>query len=74
MILIILNRFIFTNSFIEFNADYFKTLWSRYKKKSSVIDKKVTLYSFSHTGAIVYSNELDLLLNFRQQWGIHQSR
>ena len=46
------NHFIFTNSPIEFNADYFKTLWSRYKKQSIVIDKEVTLYSFRHTGAI----------------------
>ena len=46
------DHFIFTNSPIEFNADYFKTLWSRYKKQSIVIDKEVTLYSFRHTGAI----------------------
>ena len=26
------DHFIFTNSLIEFNDDYFKTLWSRYKK------------------------------------------
>ena len=46
------NDFIFTNSPVEFNADYFKTLWSRYKKQSKVIDDGVTLYSFRHTGAI----------------------
>ena len=46
------NHFIFTNSSIEFNPDYFKTLWSRYKKQSNVLDKEVTLYSFRHTGAI----------------------
>ena len=45
-------HFMFTNSPVKFNADYFKTLWSRYKKKSKVIDKEVTLYSFRHTGAI----------------------
>jgi len=45
-------HFIFTNSPIEFNHDYFKTLWSRYKKQSKVIDQGVTLYSFRHTGAI----------------------
>lgn len=44
--------FIFTNCPIEFNDDYFKTLWSRYKRQSNVIDKGVTLYSFRHTGAI----------------------
>ena len=46
------DHFIFTNSLIEFNDDYFKTLWSRYKKQSKIIDGEVTLYSFRHTGAI----------------------
>ena len=46
------DNFIFTNSPVGFNDDYFKTLWSRYKKQSKVIDKEVTLYSFRHTGAI----------------------
>ena len=44
--------FIFTNSPIGFNDDYFKTLWSRYKKQSKTIDLETTLYSFRHTGAI----------------------
>ena len=44
--------FIFTKSPVEFNYDYFKTLWSRYKRQSNVIDEGVTLYSFRHTGAI----------------------
>ena len=42
---------IFSNTPIEFNRDYFKTLWSRYKRKSG-LDKNITLYSFRHTGAI----------------------
>ena len=46
------DNFIFTDSPIEFNGDYFKTLWSRYKKQSNVLDSEVTLYSFRHTGAI----------------------
>ena len=45
-------HFIFTNSPVEFNADYFKTLWSRYKSQSKILDEGVTLYSFRHTGAI----------------------
>ena len=45
-------HFIFTDSPIEFNHDYFKTLWSRYKRQSRILDKEVTLYSFRHTGAI----------------------
>ena len=46
------DHFIFSNSPVEFNNDYFKTLWSRYKKQSKIIDVETTLYSFSHTGAI----------------------
>ena len=45
-------HFIFTDSPIEFNQDYFKTLWSRYKRQSRILDKEITLYSFRHTGAI----------------------
>ena len=45
-------HFIYTDSTIEFNDDYFKTLWSRYKKHSKIIDRDITLYSFRHTGAI----------------------
>ena len=47
-----LEHFIFTNSPVEFNADYFKTLWSRYKSQSKILEEGVTLYSFRHTGAI----------------------
>ena len=43
---------IFTNSGKMFNKDYFKSLWSRYKKKSNLINTDQTLYSFRHTGAI----------------------
>ena len=35
-----------------FNADYFKSLWTRYKAQSSLISPDQTLYSFRHTGAI----------------------
>ena len=42
---------ILSNTPIEFNRDYFKTLWSRYKRKSG-LDKNITLYSFRHSGAI----------------------
>ena len=43
---------IFSNTPIEFNMDYFKTLWSRFKKQSKLIDSKNTIYSFRHSGAI----------------------
>ena len=35
-----------------YNRDYFKTLWGRYKKQSTLLEKDQTLYSFRHTGAI----------------------
>ena len=43
---------IFSKSDIEFNNDYFKTLWSRFKKQSVTIKKNETIYSFRHSGAI----------------------
>ena len=43
---------IFTNTPIEFNEDYFKTLWSRFKRVSKLIEQDQTLYSFRHSGAI----------------------
>ena len=43
---------IFTNEEKPFNKDYFKTLWSRYKAQSTVLEDLQTLYSFRHTGAI----------------------
>ena len=43
---------IFTNTPIEFNEDYFKTLWGRFKRVSKLIEPDQTLYSFRHSGAI----------------------
>ena len=43
---------IFSQNNKEFNDDYFKTLWSRYKNNSMLIEPEQTLYSFRHTGAI----------------------
>ena len=34
------------------NKDYFKTLWSRFKRQSTVVEQGQTLYSFRHSGAI----------------------
>ena len=34
------------------NIDYFKTLWSRFKRQSTLIEQGQTLYSFRHSGAI----------------------
>jgi len=34
------------------NQDYFKTLWSRFKRVSKLLEQDQTLYSFRHSGAI----------------------
>jgi len=34
------------------NQDYFKTLWSRFKRQSKIVEPGQTLYSFRHSGAI----------------------
>ena len=46
------NHNIFTNSIKPPNPDYFKTLWSRFKRVSKLIEQDQTLYSFRHSGAI----------------------
>jgi len=35
-----------------YNADYFKSLWSRFKTQTNILEQAQTLYSFRHTGAI----------------------
>ena len=32
--------------------DYFKTLWTRFKRQSNTLEQGQTLYSFRHSGAI----------------------
>ena len=52
---------IFSKNPYAYNEDYFKTLWSRYKKNSKILKQHNTLYSFRHTGAIkVYEKTGDL--------------
>jgi len=43
---------IFSGTEKAFDADYFKTLWGRFKKRSKLLEPDQTLYSFRHTGAI----------------------
>jgi integrase len=43
---------IFSGSEHPFDPDYFKGLWSRFKKRSKLLEENQTLYSFRHTGAI----------------------
>ena len=43
---------IFSGKRQPLNQDYFKTLWSRFKRQSTLIEQGQTLYSFRHSGAI----------------------
>ena len=43
---------IFSGKITPLNNDYFKTLWSRFKRTSTLLEDGQTLYSFRHTGAI----------------------
>jgi integrase len=43
---------IFSGTPISTNTDYFKILWSRYKKQSKILVEGQTLYSFRHSGVI----------------------
>ena len=43
---------IFSGKEEPFAPDYFKGLWSRFKKRSNLLEENQTLYSFRHTGAI----------------------
>jgi len=46
------NNNIFSSNAKPLNEDYFKTLWSRFKRQSQLLEQGQTLYSFRHTGAI----------------------
>ena len=46
------NSNIFSGRTQPLNKDYFKTLWSRFKKQSDILEQGQTLYSFRHSGAI----------------------
>ena len=43
---------IFSSKPQPLNQDYFKTLWSRFKRQSILLEQGQTLYSFRHSGAI----------------------
>jgi len=43
---------LFTGDLRAPNPDYFKSAWSRFKKRSKLLKAGQTLYSFRHTGAI----------------------
>ena len=46
------NHNIFSGMPLPYNADYFKSLWSRFKTQTNILEQAQTLYSFRHSGAI----------------------
>jgi integrase len=55
---------IFTGQPYAFNYDYFKVLWTRFKRTNNLIQNGQTIYSFRHSGAIevfTRTNNLHLL-------------
>jgi integrase len=60
---------IFTGTTEPHNPDYFKTLWSKYKKQSTLLEKHHTLYSFRHTGAIKVYEKTGSLTVLQQVMG-----
>jgi len=60
---------VFSNKKEAFNEDYFKTLWTKYKKKSNLLKKENTLYSFRHTGAINVYEKSGSLSKLQQVMG-----
>ena len=60
---------VFTLNEASYNRDYFKTLWSRYKKQSYLLEQDQTLYSFRHTGAIRVFEKTGSLQKLQQVMG-----
>ena len=51
------------------NQDYFKTLWSRFKRQSKTLTTGQTLYSFRHSGAIDIFKRTGSLSKLQQAMG-----
>lgn len=60
---------IFSNQRIPYNPCYFKTLWTKYKKQSKLLEDNQTLYSFRHTGAINVYEKTGSLTKLQQALG-----
>ena len=61
--------YLFSLNETTYNRDYFKTLWSRYKRQSRLLERDQTLYSFRHTGAIKVFEKTGSLLKLQQVMG-----
>ena len=59
----------FSNKPKPLNIDYFKTLWSRFKRKSNTLEHGQALYSFRHSGAIEVFKRTDSLTKLQKAMG-----
>ena len=63
------NHNIFSNQPQPLNQDYFKTLWSRFKRQSNTLEQGQTLYSFRHSGAIEIFKRTDSITKLQKAMG-----
>ena len=60
---------VFSGNKRPFNRDYFKTLWTKFKKQSQILEPNQTLYSFRHSGAIQVFEKSGSLTKLQQVMG-----
>jgi integrase len=60
---------IFSGTTQPYNADYFKTVWGRFKKTSKLLEDGQTLYSFRHSGAIDIFQRTGSIVKLKQAMG-----
>jgi integrase len=63
------NHNIFSGSNKPQNQDYFKTLWSRFKRQSDILEQGQTLYSFRHSGAIEIFKRTESITKLQKAMG-----
>ena len=63
------NHNIFSGSNEPLNQDYFKTLWSRFKRQSDILEQGQTLYSFRHSGAIEIFKRTESITKLQKAMG-----
>ena len=60
---------IFTGADKPYSEDFFKGLWTKYKRQSKLLEKDQTLYSFRHSGCIRVYEKTGSLVKLQQVLG-----
>jgi integrase len=60
---------VFSGNKRPYNRDYFKALWTKFKKQSQILEPNQTLYSFRHSGAIQVFEKSGSLTKLQQVMG-----